>query len=365
MAVTSRRTLIRSCCLLPALTRRVFGESVERLVLEPAHEFADARLLCSSPDGTKLCMEEWKAPGAPVKVVETGTWRTLYRDRFQQRSLGASFFADGQAVFLSFAGPKERVREAVADIRTSQRMERTRPYDPVEYSEQAAPVDDRVLIVARFGNEPRRLEFLARIQYPDYQELSRVTIPPGNKEPRPCSDLSVSADRSTAVYFSDGALVCRRTRDLSVVWTHEVEGGLRAFPLAVSRYGDHVAAVIARASFDGKFEHYERLYTSILDGRNDTEGARLSVFGKYGIAISPGGKLLAVVTDEPGEKGAVLPTVHIYDVPSGNRLGSVVHDRIPRGRRQAVLAGCGASFTADGKYLVTSGMATKVWTLRD
>jgi hypothetical protein len=345
--------------------RRVLADSTGALGLQLAHEFSEARLLCSSPDGRKLCLEEWKARGAPVKVVETGTWQTLYTDRFQQRSLGANFFADGEALFLSFVGAKGLVREVAADIRTSQRTERTRPYDPLEYSEQATPVDDRILVVARFGNEPRRLEFLTRLRYPDYRELSRVTIPPAKSAARPSSDLSVSSDRSTAVYFSSSAVVCRRTDDLSIVWNREIDGGLRAFPLAVSANGDHVAAVMARASFDGKFEHYERLYTSILDGKTGAEAARLPVFGKYGIAISPTGKLLALITDEPGEKGAVLPTVHIYDVPSGKRLGSVVHDQIPRGRRQAVLAGCGVSFTSDGKYLVTSGMMTKVWNLGD
>jgi hypothetical protein len=211
MAGVSRRDVIRSCCLLPTFTRRVFADLAAPLGLQPAHEFAESRLLCSSPDGTKLCMEEWKAPDAPVRVVETGTWRTLYRDRFQQRSLGVNFFADGQTLFLSFVGPKGRVREVLADIRTSQRAERTRPYDPLEYSEQSAPVDDRVLMVARFSNEPRRLEFLTRLRYPDYQEISRVTIPPGNSEARPSSDLSVSADRSTVEAGLFGAGVASET----------------------------------------------------------------------------------------------------------------------------------------------------------
>jgi DNA-binding beta-propeller fold protein YncE len=121
--------------------------------------------------------------------------------------------------------------------------------------------------------------------------------------------------------------------------------------------------VIARESFDGKFEHYARLYTCILDGRTGAEVARLPVYGKYGIAISPDGGFVAVVTDEPGDKGSVLPTVHIHDSVSGARLASVVHDRIPKGRRQVLLSGCAVAFTSDGKYLVTTGMVTKVWSL--
>ena len=165
------------------------------------------------------------------------------------------------------------------------------------------------------------------------------------------------------MYFSDNVITYRRTEDLGIVWSNPIDQGLRAFPMAVSAHGEYVAAVMAEVSFQGEFERYTRLYTGIFDGKTGGEVARLMVFGKYGIAISPSGKLIATVTDELGDHGAILPTVHIHGVPSGARFVSVVHDRVPKGRRQALLAGCGVAFTSDGKYLVTSGAVTKVWSV--
>jgi hypothetical protein len=128
MGDVSRRDLIRTCYLMPSLGDGIFADSAKPVTLKPAHEFGGARFLSGSPDGTKLCVEEWKAVGAPVTVVETGTWRTLYSDRFQQRVLAANFFADGEALFLNFVGPKGRARDVVADIRTYREDDATQPY---------------------------------------------------------------------------------------------------------------------------------------------------------------------------------------------------------------------------------------------
>ena len=368
MTILSRREVVRLCSpLLVSFFRggkAAASATVATLKVTLAKEFVNAGRCRVSPDGTRLCMEQWKEQGGPWQVVQAGTWQVLYRDTFKQRPLSVGFFGDSQALLLQFVGPKGQRREVVVDIRTGERVERLRPYDSDHPSEQV-PTDDRVLLTAHFGAETWRFESLARVQFPGYRELSRTAFLPKAGDSAPCSDLSLSDDRRTVLYFSDCALTCRRTEDLGVIWAHSIEAGLRAFPLAVSAHGDCAAAVIARGSSDGKFEHYERLYTSIFDGRTGAETVRLTAYGKYGIAISPDGKSIAVVADEPGDKGAVLPTAHIHDVPSGNRLASVIHDRIPKGRRQALLAGCTVAFTSDGKYMITSGMTTKVWKLGD
>jgi hypothetical protein len=181
LPMLSRRDLMRSGGLLfPILFKRgVANDSAASTDIQVtlAHEFAQAGLCCVSADGTKLCLEEWKASGAPVKVVEAGTWQTIYSDRFQQRNIGASFFADSRALLLEFVGPRGQAREIIVDISTGKRTERLRPYDPFRYSEQAVALDDRVLALAHFGLEPRRLQWLARVEFSDYRELSRNAIP--------------------------------------------------------------------------------------------------------------------------------------------------------------------------------------------
>ena len=72
---------------------------------------------------------------------------------------------------------------------------------------------------------------------------------------------------------------------------------------------------------------------------------------------------IAVVTREPGDKRGLISTVYIHDVQSGLELASVVHGRAEGGRRQFLEAGCTVAFTSDGKYIVTSGITTKVWRL--
>jgi hypothetical protein len=176
-------------------------------------------------------------------------------------------------------------------------------------------------------------------------------------------EIFFSDDRNVTVYFFNNALTCRRTVDLETLWTQPIEAGLRAFPLGISARGDYVAASIARGGPAGEFERYDPLYVAVYEGKAGAEVARLDVNGGEGIALSQDGKLIAVVTRERGKDGEVLPTVHLREVSSGRELASVVHDRIKSSRRQFLEAGCTVAFTSDGRYMVTSGMLTKVWRL--
>jgi hypothetical protein len=329
-----------------------------------AKEFPNARLLCVSPDGKKLCLEDWKAGGYPVRVVEAATWRTLYTGNFQIRALVVDFFSDSEALFLDFAGGKGQLshRQIAVNIQNGERTERMRAFDPFEYFEQMSPIDDRVLLVARYAQRPHKLQWLSRVEFPSYKQLARVDVATEQADSTPSAQVSLSADRSVAAYFCGNALTCRRTADLEVLWSHSMESDLRALP-SVSAHGDFLAAAIAKAVWDGKFEHHKRLYISVYAIKTGTEIARLPQTGNEGFAISPDGTLLAVVNGEPGKKGEILPTVHIHEVSSGTRIASLVHDRVPSGRRQFLLAGCGVSFTSDSRYLITSGMVTKVWSI--
>jgi hypothetical protein len=372
LTMLTRRDLVWSSVSLlgPLLARRSIAgpPSQDALKVDLVQEFADAQLLAVSPDGTKLCLRMWKGTTPPRRVVEVGTWRTVCTDRFPQTALEAGFFADGQALFFGFTGGAGQLehRQAVVDIRTGERTERMHPYDPFNYHEEMSPIDDRTLLAVHYAfrvQAPWRMEWLARLEFPSYRDLMRVTLPAERADPKPDVGLMLSHDRRFALYFFDDALICRRTEDLEVLWTHPIDAELRPFPLAVSAHGDYMAATVNKGTREGRFERDTPLYISVYQGKDGAEVARLLLNGKWGIALSPDGKLIAVIAREPGKKGEILPTIHIHEVSSGRRLTSRIHDRIRKGRRQFLEAGCGAAFTSDGKYLITSGMVTKVWTI--
>lgn len=155
-------------------------------------------------------------------------------------------------------------------------------------------------------------------------------------------------------------MLCRRASDLQALWSRQVESGLRAYKVVLSARGDRVAAAIADSPF-GYEQHLS--YIAIYDGATGDEIAHLPRSGADGIALSPDGDMIAVVVREPGNKGEVVPTAHIYEVASGQEIGSLVHDRVRAGRHQLLEAACGVFFTSDGSYVITTGKSTKVWKL--
>lgn len=380
MATLSRRDLIVSSGSLwgPFFAKGLAGEPIgsRSLRLALIQEFANATAHAVSPDGRTVCLEDWKVSGYPLRIVEVDTGRMIYSGRFQSRVLTADFFADGRALFLQFPGVKGQLfhRQALVDIKSGERTERMRSFDPFQYSEQMLPVDDRTLLVAHrrlYPHQPPRIEWFSRLEFPSYREQARIEPPAEQDGSRPSGGgLFLSADRSIAVYSSNNALVCRRTPDLNVLWTRPFEGGLRPAQMAVSAQGEYVAAVVTRVFPAGEFERYEPLYVSVYRIKDGVEIGRLPLKGEEGltqggIALSPDGELIALVARENGKGGEILPTVYLQEVASGRKLASVVHDHIMSGRRQFLDAGCTVSFTSDGRYIVSSGVLTKVWRLSE
>lgn len=367
----SRRTLLCSSGSLLGL-RSAFAQpmTADSLKVTLAREFAHARLLHVSPDGTKLCLEDWNTSGYPIRVVELGTGKIIFIGGFRQRALEVGFFADGQALFLGFAGGKGGVgaRQIMVDLKSGEATTRTYNTEVSQYFEFFQPIHERELLVTHYAKPGLNVEWLARFESSPYHELQRAKLSAGLSDSASIS-TALSDDRSVAVYIFDGNLVMRRTRDLEILWTRDIEAGFGTRPLRVSAHGDYVVASVGRPT-GGKFDFgrpgrftYPGLFIGLYDGKTGDELTRLPLDGSQGPAISPDGKLLAVSVCEAGRKGDVLPAVHLYNVASGARIATVFHDRIPPGRHQWLVAGCSGSFTADGRYLVTAGMVTKVWNL--
>jgi hypothetical protein len=72
---------------------------------------------------------------------------------------------------------------------------------------------------------------------------------------------------------------------------------------------------------------------AVYDGKNGDEVAKLPISGTEGIALSPDGKLIAAV-ERVYSKGKALPTIHIHDVSTGEKLASLTHDVIKSGAHQ-------------------------------
>ncbi len=145
--------------------------------------------------------------------------------------------------------------------------------------------------------------------------------------------------------------------DGSIRW----KSALGRFHLPSLRQGKVVSAWLSRGTSDGRFYSFGSLYVEVLDGTSGRETKRLQLGGEDGMALSPSGELLAVPVRERGKKGEIASVVYIYNVSSGERVGSAIHDHVPNGSHQFLLAGCSAAFTPAGGYLVRSGLNTKVW----
>jgi hypothetical protein len=338
------------------------------LKLTLVQEFAKSSVKAISPDGTKLCLEDW-AVGYPLRVVAIGTWQTIYTGRFKSRVGIVQFEGDNQTLFLEGPGAafKNQYWQAVLDLHTGELTERMHPLDSTNSADYTYAAGNRTLLVAHCEYKPfARIETLALVEFPDYREIAKAAYATQPREPKrfigkwPIAtdfDFKVSDDRSIFVYSFDHVLVCRRMEDLNVLWTRPIEQGVYAFRVFTSAHGNLVAAAVS----DSVSPQQHRYYISIYDGKTGSSVARLPFSGTEGVALSPDGKLIAVVAIEPGKEGKLLPTVYIHEVSSDLRLASVEHNPIKRGRRQFLEAHIDVLFTSDGQYLVTSGMATKVW----
>ncbi len=154
------------------------------------------------------------------------------------------------------------------------------------------------------------------------------------------SDQVVSSQGDFFVYGVDDLMVCRRTGDLGVVWTHRLDEtpSARVWRVAISARADRVAAVAAAAPRPESPETSRRplvlqpLYT-VYDGRSGKPIARFpaDIHFSEALALSPDGKLLAVAQRIPTVGGKDVDLlVAVYDIASSRLASREPHCRVPR-----------------------------------
>jgi hypothetical protein len=306
---------------------------------------------------------EWTGPFS-LKIVELGSWKELYTARIPGDPSSFSFFAGRDAVYglCSTLQPITH-HQIVVDLSTGRLEERQRVYDQNTAAYYDALFDSTLIGI-------RRHRELVQARWPDLSESLRVDAK-GD-----ASDFRFTGNRRILIHLVSQQLVCRRAEDFSVLWTRPIdadidlsarmpwnlpENGPRLAwaSYAISADGSTAAVAPRRVSYGGAKEQY---YLEILNGKDGASVIRWPLDYKDGIVLSPHGKMLALGEVAEGKSGQLEPTVNIYSVPSGIKIATLLHDRVPwKNRVNAHLNG-GIEFTPDGRYLITSANnKVKIW----
>ncbi len=295
--------------------RGLFGSPAapSSVKLSLAREFPKSSMRALSPDGIKLCLEDWSERGYPVRVLDIGDWSTLYNGRFHSRTLGIGFFGDSETLLVQAlassphqtcgVGKGNCAQDIVIlDLRTGQRTERVVPFgDLTTVGKRYYPVGDRTLLEAQYEGRPTQTETLALVQLAADREIVKVPYATQLRMPRPVVSgialsteygFSISDDRKILAYAFDDVLLSRETEDLAVMWIRHTEPKLKAYNVVISAHGSRVAAAIA----DNAVSHQQRAsYIAVYDGKDGSDVARLQENGTEGMALSPDGRLIAIV----------------------------------------------------------------------
>lgn len=399
----SRRHFLRGMIAGSALFgQNVAGQNGSGTTLQPsptttpgmtlAKEWNDAYLLAVSPAGDNLCLyftkqplttftqrpERWTYGAEPPEketfaVFEIGAWKTTYSTHLRARPAHSSFFSDGKSIYVetnSFAPRFRNGQRTLIDLQSGKKIDET-DYSraPGEGYVRYCALNKRMLLGVGIEQNPSRAVFLARAALPTYQELARVPYPVepmvrDEEAKRTWGDRTiVSADRSAIVYTVGRTIVLRRSEDLGIVWTRQIEPSMFAFGyLAISANGSRAAvAILDLVNVDSQ---QARTHLAVYDGVSAEPLATLSVDQWDRFAISPNGTLVARGSKRRKGRDVEL-SVEIYNLISGQLLASGLHDTVPPGTHQDLTAIVdGIEFTSDGRYLVSSGNnRVKVWQL--
>lgn len=395
--LTTRRDLLRRCAMTMGSAATWWGRAQAAAVEDPssgsgtrlAKEIRNAGLLDVSPDSTRLCLYftrrpfrsfvwhgDWKEKKAPVRngedalrVLTIGTWTSTYAARLPALPYKGSFFAGGEALYAEVPGVKGGSTDHVLiDLRAGRLEEGFEPSDWTGLNFSYWALGDRMLLGGGRDFKLNRTDVLVKAALPSFKETARVPFAQ-NRSPstgRTETPIMVSADRRTFAYGFDNNVVYRSAEDLSVLWSHKTDPELELWCVGISARGDVVAASVCEDAQPGAARKY---HIAIFDGRDGKELTKLPAEGKEGVAVSPDGTLAAVGQRVvlSGRKSGTQPTVLLFDIASGRKLETLVQDQFYGGGGEFLYAGFtvqGIQFTPDNRYLITSGLNTKVWEIR-
>jgi hypothetical protein len=372
MTKLSRRKLLQSsgwalAYLLAGttLTARSPG-TTKSLSMRLIQEFSKRSILDISPDGSKLCFDNWSNAKYPLEAVEMGTWKIIFSGSFQTRVWFAWFFSNNSTLLAETRitlGNRRNVPHLTSiELKTGNRTEGRHFADNVYEDDPAIALSDGVLLIKHINWKSIEKCSIALVEFPSYREISRVpfVVKPDESEFASLANYraNISGDRRVFLYYYGRTLVCRRTENLEVLWMREIGPLLKVIDIA-SPNQNYVAVAVADSAFR---DQQKESYISIYNGKTGTDVARMNICGTDGLAISPDGSLLAVVEIvNSRENKTYYAKVHVYDVKSGEILASFEHDQIKWQRGGTIKAACRVYFTADGQHLISSGMNTKVW----
>lgn len=369
-----------------ALSQSFSGGKV-RLRFKPLKEMNDAVLLAMAPDCGRMCIwvtkkpigrfmlrangdrrsvDQDPPPSGTLTIMEIGTWKEIFSTPLAGEPMDFSFFNGGDALY-GMAEPhslSHKLRDRVAmviDLRSGEVKRLPAPVtaDTIHYS----ALRDLTLIGVRYDHT------LLLAEWPSLRELASATV-----KGRMHGCVRLTADRRRLIHVVDQSLVCRRTEDFAVLWHREIDPSIdmsatlngRGVPgpsLSVAYpccSADGSTVALGACRVNGTAAPVE-FYIEILSGNNGGTIVRWPKNPGDGLTLSADGKLLGVA--ELAEVGSdLVAMVHMYQVPAGREVATVVHDRVARSRRLGAMMSRTFGFTEDGKYFVTgNSYKVRIW----
>ena len=174
--------------------------------------------------------------------------------------------------------------------------------------------------------------------------------------------VRLDAARRVCLNLADDELVCRDATDLRVRWTIGGTGGRSSGPGYFVSPDGSCAAFVRRCADCDRTDSWLCAIVECENGKRVGE-LRVPYRPECG-ALSKGGSILALGELAWREGGAHDQIVRLYSVADGSEVASTVHASLPP-MRSSLLVGAfpdGVHFTADGRYLVTTGFEkTRIW----
>jgi hypothetical protein len=354
----------------------------------------NAQVLDISPDGKKICLycspnptrsfrvtgTAWRENKSPVRetedalrIIDFGSGTQIYAMRLPAVPFCASFLGDGMSFYVGIPGVTEGAKSGdvhlIVSLKDNQVVEHFAPFSSSGLLFFYTALKDRKLLGTGKNPTPNRTEVLTLVESPNFTEVARATfcdnrIPGTAKSETP---IAVSGDRTCLCYGVDDKVLLRSTADLSVIWTAKMIPNLQLWQVAVSK---QFVAASANDGYTGDGPPPKRVgqgYISLFDVASGREKTRVFADATESLALSPNGQLIAAGQRlfMPGKESGTQPTVLLFDVSSGKRIATIIHDQFREGGAEFLHAGVRVRFSPDGRYLITSGLNTKVWDLSE